>query len=579
MSLRLKYLLTLNLVIAAVWGGYTYWNYRESTRTHMRSEVNVLRHLGLGLRLLVVQAMESPRGIRDVQKRLDSLSKRWRGLDVMVLDRDFRVLAATLRKRVGKKWIEEDIKEVLEGKEKLIWKMWQHRHDGHPSIDSTIAVPDENGEVRYAIHLARRLDAVHAASREQRRRDLTFAAMMLVVVGILLNALTYKFVIAPLDRSYESIRNSGWLDDLTKEMPKDEVQRLTVILDELLTSVTRSTLSLKDALSKKQELLAEVERLRDSLHSEVERVRRELLQTQDKLLRAERLASLGRLSGGLAHELRNPLHIIRGTAETARRRVPDCSNYADELIEEVDRIQALITQLLDYTRPLKPNLRPVDVEELLEEMKEKMVSAEPCLEQRKFKNNGSNCGDDDDEGRQGGMPPPIDVRSEIPPDALRADGLLLSQALLNLLSNACEASPPGARVTVVARVKGDLATFDVEDRGPGISTEDLKRVFEPFFTRKPAGTGLGLCIVQRVADLHGGEVFITSPAPKGGGTVVTLAIPLQPELNSVVPDSQEPDPLPTLPTALASTPEPSQPQSPEDTKNKGEPSETDPRSG
>ena len=541
MSLRLKYLFTLNLVIALALGGYGIWNYRESVKSHMHSEVNALRHLGSGISLLVIQAMDSPEGMRGVQKRLDTLSEQWKGLDVMILDKDFRVLASTMPDRLGQRWKEEDIRKVLDGKRTRIWKTKGHQHDGQPSFDSTIAVPDKNGEIQYAVHIARHLEVAKAASRKQGLRDLLFTAFMLLIVGLAINILTYRFVIAPLDKSHEIIKASGWLKENKSKETKDEVQRINTILKNLLASVTTTTSSLKKALKRKDELLAEVERLRNSLDEEVQRVREELLQTQDKLLRAERLASLGRLSGGLAHEIRNPLHIIRGTAETARRRISDCSAYADDIIEEVDRIQELISRLLDYTQPITPNLQPVNALSLLQKVKAKKECAEPWPEGGSDK---SGCGETVS----------IEIRCDLNDGALLADELLISQALLNMVSNACEASPPGKTVHIEAKTDGDFALFQVKDEGKGISPSDQEKVFEPFFTRKPAGTGLGLCIVQRIADLHEGEAIITSQFNKEKqtqvevdpnsattvtGTTVTLKIPLRPDRKNTDKNGQK----------------------------------------
>jgi len=221
-------------------------------------------------------------------------------------------------------------------------------------------------------------------------------------------------------------------------------------------------------------------------------------------MRAERIAAVAQLSGALAHELRNPLHIIRATAETAASRSPEVGDLADDIKEEVDRVNRLITELLNYSRPSDLQWQQVDLGELLEDVRRRICRGQ-CEHDHRI------C----DRCR-------IEVDPDLP--TIEGDPVLLEQAVMNLFTNARDVSPERAVIKMAARPKesGEV-TITVADRGPGIDMDDRRRIFEPFFTRKEQGTGLGLPVVQRVADLHEGTIELDRR--KGGGTIARLCLP------------------------------------------------------
>ena len=228
----------------------------------------------------------------------------------------------------------------------------------------------------------------------------------------------------------------------------------------------------------------------------------ELRRMEAAMQRAERLAAVGRLAAGIAHEIRNPLAAISGSIELlAQTTSGDGAKENRELmtivIREVDRLNGLITDLLEFARPRSLETQRLDVAATLTEML------------RVFEN---------DKQLRGAR---VELRAD---DSVLvdADPSQLRQVVWNLLRNAAEAAP-GEPVRVEVRGDARSARFTVRDRGPGIAPEHRARMFEPFFSTKEGGTGLGLATVHRIVEEHKGAVEIDCPSD--GGTAVTVRLP------------------------------------------------------
>jgi len=234
---------------------------------------------------------------------------------------------------------------------------------------------------------------------------------------------------------------------------------------------------------------------------------REIKLLQEKVKRSEKLAAIGELAAGVAHEIRNPLSSIRGFAQFLRHSLkdkPQEKEYAETMVTEVDRINRVVTDLLTFARPMTVELSPTDITELIEHSV-RLVEADAL-------------------SRDVNIQMKISDLTKLPMDANQ-----ITQALLNLLLNALQASPPKGNIEIGAELDASNSRLHlwVKDDGPGIRNNLIEKIFEPFYTTHEKGTGLGLAIVHKIAENHNGEIRVNSP-PKGmtRGCCFSIVIPI-----------------------------------------------------
>lgn len=230
----------------------------------------------------------------------------------------------------------------------------------------------------------------------------------------------------------------------------------------------------------------------------------EVKQLKDEIARSERLASIGRLAAGVAHEIRNPLSSIKGFATYFKeryRKIPEDQKMAETMIQEVDRLNRVIGQLLEFSRPMNIEKKPTSLRALIQHSL-KMIEADAY--RKGIKINKSISGDIKE--------------ALIDPDKIK-------QVFLNLYLNAFEAMENGGTLFVKLRKddKAKAVRIIISDTGTGIKEENLARVFDPYFTTKSSGTGLGLAIVHKIIESHGGEMRVESHHREG--TAVTILLP------------------------------------------------------
>jgi signal transduction histidine kinase len=229
--------------------------------------------------------------------------------------------------------------------------------------------------------------------------------------------------------------------------------------------------------------------------AEISRLRREVAA-------AEHLAALGRLAGSVAHEVRNPLSAVRGLVQyLAKGEEPGSqkAEYAKAAVDEVDRLERVVSGLLDYTRPREPRRVALDMEESLQSVLNLMS----------------------DDPRASG----VDIQLNMEPGLkqVQADPDQIRQVLVNLVVNALDALDGRGALTLYARNRQDGIEVEVADNGPGLPEGDPEQVFDPFFSTRERGTDLGLAIARRIMRSHGGG--ITAGRVESGGTRFTLVLP------------------------------------------------------
>lgn len=236
----------------------------------------------------------------------------------------------------------------------------------------------------------------------------------------------------------------------------------------------------------------------------------ELISLQDEVQRQETLSRMGELVAGVAHEVRNPLFALSSALDALRQRLgphPDFARYAVHLDGQVERLSHLMRDLLDYGRPSALTLRDVPVGDLV--------------------------GTTLELGRPGAAAAGVTLRAALPglpATAVRADRHRLLLVLQNLVTNAVQHAPAGSAVTLAAATVGEgHVEFVVSDEGPGFAPDTIDRVFEPFFTKRPGGTGLGLALAHRTVHDHGGRITAENRRHPDGtvaGAVLRVRLPL-----------------------------------------------------
>jgi PAS domain S-box-containing protein len=253
-----------------------------------------------------------------------------------------------------------------------------------------------------------------------------------------------------------------------------------------------------------EELQATEEELR-ATNEELQAANEELRETQEQLVRSEKLAAIGQLASGVGHELRNPLGAIKNAVFFIRRKVaktdlpakePKVMEFLDIVDGEVDAANKVITDLLDFSRVVKPTVSPASVASIIEDA----LGYAP-------------------------MPKNIelvrDIDKELP--MVMVDAGQIRQVLVNIILNAQQAMADGGKLNIRARSKSGFVEVGFGDTGCGIPGEIRKKIFDPLFTTKAKGIGLGLAVCKNILERHGGDIQVESE--EGKGTTFTVCLP------------------------------------------------------
>lgn len=251
-------------------------------------------------------------------------------------------------------------------------------------------------------------------------------------------------------------------------------------------------------------IMADTEyRQREELARQLDEVQR----MEEEVRRADRLAAVGQLAAGVAHEIRNPLGVIRAAAQIAKEDLldkPEVSESLEVILKEVDRANNVVTGLLDFARPNAPNFSIIDLSLAVREALRLMTHY--AIQQN------------------------ISIIHDITNEVLKISGdrELIVQAIVNLIMNAVQACPAGSKIEVkvyrqtAPETGQDGYVVEICDNGPGIPSDNLSHIFDPFFTTREQGHGLGLAIVHRIVRDHEGQIRISST---GQGTRVVIWLP------------------------------------------------------
>jgi signal transduction histidine kinase len=242
----------------------------------------------------------------------------------------------------------------------------------------------------------------------------------------------------------------------------------------------------------------------------------ELVALRRQLEAKGRLAALGEMAGGLAHQVRNSLGAIAGYGNLLKKKLSSQSlpvDHVNALVLETREAESLIERFLYFARPLNFQTESIDIVDLIKDLLEGFRVREDCASI-------------------------TFVNKTAPIGLVESDGLLLKQVLTNLIENGVNAHHGGSgTVTVECRETPDEALIEISDTGSGLDEKTAANMFTPFFSTRPSGTGLGLPLVKKIIDLHGGRLFYQS-AP-GRGTTFTIGLPRQLPEQKLISSSTE----------------------------------------
>ena len=259
----------------------------------------------------------------------------------------------------------------------------------------------------------------------------------------------------------------------------------------------------RELLDERERLLKEIETWNRELENRVEEKSLALQQAHDEILRNGKLAALGPLSAGMAHEIRNPLNSISLFAQILRSGLGDDAemiSYADKISNEVERIDDILVKLLATSKRSHFQLRSVLVQELLTQIVASFA----------------------EQARAHGVV--LDVEVVDSPPAILADADELTQVFSNLVANALHEMAGGGKLTIHLTANQQELQVTVADTGRGIPPEHLSKIFDPFFTTKERGTGFGLSVVLRIVKNYGGRIQVESEPDAGSRFLITLPL-------------------------------------------------------
>jgi signal transduction histidine kinase len=299
-----------------------------------------------------------------------------------------------------------------------------------------------------------------------------------------------SFAVVPLI-AREKVLGVLWADNAITQKPIEDrdVERLRIFSNNASLAIENSNL-----YQNIQEKVTELDQAYQALQ-----------ENRDRLVRSEKLAAVGEMSATVAHAIRNPLTAIGGFARRLLKRegVSEITNkYLKIIIDEIDRLELLLTEMLDFVRPKDTSVQRVCIHDIVEH------TLEILADELKTRN--------------------ISIQKHYYPDLPMAhiDSDQLEEVFLNMFRNSIDAMPEGGTLTISTFKEDDCIKISLADTGGGIAESDVEKIFHPFFTKKPKGSGLGLAMCNQIVSCHGGRINLRKAV--ADGAVFDIYLPVVP---------------------------------------------------
>ena len=423
-----------------------------------------------------IETSQKPENMDSIQRLIDILFESGDLDAILIVDRGMSVIAHSSRDAVGKIYSDDALLKGI--REKIATT---HLQGKTVSITAPLYLRNEVIGGMKVILSSR--DIKEAAAKAQ-RLIFFYVALNSVILIVFGSILLSRTIVRPIDELV-MVTDAVASGDLNQHI---KVRRLNEI-GMLAESFNRMTNRIRAG--------------KEALEANI----RHLKAAQDEVIRAEKMATVGRLAAGIAHEIGNPLSAILGYTDIIQKGAgrEDEAEYLRRIQTEIQRINRIVNGLLDYARPGEFKLAEINVNEVLESSID-LVSAQKGFDR-------------------------IDIKLNLSDTLIvMADPHQLQQVLINLFINASDAMPDGGTLTVDAKYKmqdtEEFVEMSVADTGAGISDDEIRKIFDPFYTTKEPGkgTGLGLAICMRIIESFGGRIEVTSK--KGEGSRFSVLLPV-----------------------------------------------------
>src|SRR5688572_2027112 len=483
MRITTRLLLPLLATVALVMLLFALWSLRQREQIlteHLRRETNAYA-TALGIAL---EAALRAGSSQDVQEAIDRISNEPTIYGVIVYGADMRVLFTSQMFREIEIAPPSAVRRVIQERRPLGLTREIEEQSTYSIVEPLFA---PGGAVAGAMEVVQPLRLLERELLRTRQRFVLNTLTLIIALTLLITFLTRRLIAEPLHRLMQAVRALG----------RGELgYRIEQV---------RGGAELAELAREFNGMAARIEQAR----TELEREGEQRVVLARRLREAEKLAAVGNLAAGLAHEIAAPLHVIRGRAELLRGRTADNATERNLRIitDQIDRITSIMRNLLDYSRRREPRVEQVDAGELLRRTIEFL----------------------DPEFERAGIEVIIDCSEPAP---LYGDPDLLHQVFLNLMMNSLQVMD-GRPLPRTLSVRCQGATADdpvlhitVEDTGPGLPPELTSRIFEPFFTTKPPGegTGLGLAVARSIIEEHGGKIRAETSDAGGARFVIDMRV-------------------------------------------------------
>ena len=351
----------------------------------------------------------------------------------------------------------------------------------------------KNDTVLGLLDISISLETLRHKSREYRLEFIMLTCWLLLMIGVLVTILTHYLVDIPVRRlvRHSALVAEGDLESRVPISSRDELGELSAAVNHMTENLGRADKELKGWA--------------DSLEHKVEERSREIMRMEEQLRRSEKLASLGTLAAGVAHEINNPLTgilLYASILNSDKRLDPDLLPDVERVISETQRCAGIVRNLLEFSRESSPEKEVIALEAILDELCT-FFHKQPDFENIVIRKN---------------------YGSELP--LVSVDPNQIRQVFMNLFINAGHAMPRGGglEISTYRSEDGKYVCAGLQDDGDGISEENLARIFDPFFTTKTEGTGLGLSISYGIIENNGGKIEVKSRVGEGTTFIVMLPV-------------------------------------------------------